>query len=66
MTKDEAIAYGKRTGVRFYVKSNTGALMGGYKTREKAEDAIKRFSDDAKMNPFLKGVKVTYHIEDAE
>ena len=55
MTLDGAIAYGQRIGVRFYVKTSTGAVYGGTKTREQAEAMKHRFEADDRRNPWTKG-----------
>lgn len=36
MNKEQAIAYGKRMGVKYYVKSSRGSLIGGTRTYEQA------------------------------
>ena len=36
MNKAQAIAYGKRMGVKYYVKDNRGGLLGGTRTYEQA------------------------------
>ena len=36
MTRQQAIAYGKRTGVKYYIYGD-GALYGGTRTKEQAE-----------------------------
>ena len=55
MTREAAIAYGKQIGVRYYVKNTVGGLYGGFKTREAAEDAKRRFEAEDKTNPWTKG-----------
>ena len=55
MTRAEAKAYGKRIGVRYYVKNTKGGLYGGYKTLEAAQEARKRFEAEDKENPWTKG-----------
>ena len=37
MNREQAIAYGKRTGCRYFVKNSNGGLLGGFTTREAAE-----------------------------
>lgn len=36
MTLAQAIEYGKRVGVRYYIKNEHDCIIGGYQTREKA------------------------------
>ena len=55
MTKEAAIAYGKKIKVRYYVKNTNGGLYGGYKTMEAAQEAKKRFEAEDKENPWTKG-----------
>ena len=43
MNREQAIAYGKRIGVRYHIYNNHGCLVGGTKTREDAEAMKKRF-----------------------
>lgn len=64
MTRVQAEAYGKRIGVRYYLKSTTGGLFGGYKTREAAQEAKKRFEAEDRMNPWAKGT-TRFLIEEA-
>ena len=42
MNREQAIAYGKRIGVRYHIYNNHGCLVGGTKTREDAEAMKKR------------------------
>lgn len=55
MNQNMAISYGKRIGVRYYVKNTHGGLYGGYVNRKDALDAKKRFEIEDKSNPFTKG-----------
>jgi hypothetical protein len=41
MTLNQAIAYGRHIGVKYYIKTESGKIYGGAKTKEKAE-AMKR------------------------
>lgn len=58
MNKEQAIAYGKRIGVKFYVMNSNGGLLGGYTTREAAEEARQRFQREYNHNPWNKGMTV--------
>lgn len=58
MNRAAAEAYGRRTGVKFYVKNTNGGLLGGTTTREKAEEMKARFEREYKRNPWAKGIKV--------
>lgn len=58
MNKEQAIAYGKRIGVQYYVKNSRGGLLGGYTTKEAAEDARKRWQKEYDHNPWNKGLSV--------
>ena len=55
MNLQQAIAYGKSVGVRFYVYNDRDCLMGGTQTREEAEAMKKRFEIEDKKNPWTKG-----------
>ena len=55
MNRAAAENYGKKIGVRYYMKNTTGGLYGGYKTLEAAQEAKKRFEKEDKTNPFTKG-----------
>lgn len=37
MNLNQAIAYGKKNGVKWYVKNNYGCIMSGCKTKAQAE-----------------------------
>lgn len=52
---EQAIEYGKRVGVRYYVKNDAGYIMGGTKTLEQAEAMKRRFEADDRQNPWTKG-----------
>ena len=50
MNLNQAIAYGKRIGVRFYVLNDNDCIMGGTQTLEQAEAMKKRFEiEDASL-----------------
>lgn len=53
MNKEQAIAYGKRTGVKYYVKNSLGGLLGGTKTYGQAVDMKRRLEAKA-----ANGIKV--------
>ena len=55
MNRAQAEAYGKRIGVRYYLKNTNGGLYGGYKTLDAAKEAKKRFEAEDKTNPWTKG-----------
>lgn len=55
MNRAAAEGYGKRIGVRFYLKNTNGGLYGGYKTLEAAQEAKKRFEKEDRKNPWTKG-----------
>lgn len=55
MNKEAAIAYGKQIGVRYYVKTSTGGLIGGFTTLEAARECKSRWEKDDKTNPWTKG-----------
>ena len=55
MNRAQAEAYGKRIGVRYYLKNTNGGLYGGYTTLEAAKEAKKRFEAEDKRNPWTKG-----------
>lgn len=58
MNKDQAIAYGKIIGVKYYVKNSCGGLLGGATTLEEAQRMLREFQEDYKNNPWNKDVKV--------
>lgn len=62
MTLNAAISYGKKIGVRFYVKNDRGAVIGGWTTKEAAEEHIKRLEKNS-WNPWEKR-HIKYHIEE--
>lgn len=65
MNKQQALAYGKRIGVKYLVKSTAGGLYGGYQTLDDAKQALKRFERKDKTNPFTEG-KTEFYIEEME
>lgn len=62
MNLNQAIAYGKRVGVKFYVRNTNGGLMGGTKTCKQAQAMKKEFEERYKNDPFGKGLK--FYIEE--
>lgn len=62
MNREQAVAYGKQIGVKFYVKNSLGGLLGGCTTKEAALETKRRFEADYKTNPWNKGV--TVYIEE--
>ena len=60
MNLNQAIAYGKRIGVRFYVLNDNDCIMGGTQTLEQAEAMKKRFEIEDKRNPWTKGTTQFY------
>lgn len=62
MNLEEAIAYGRRTGVKYYVKNSLGGLLGGTKTYEQAVDMKRRHEAEMANDPFSTGIKV-YIVE---
>lgn len=62
MNLNQAIAYGKQMGVKFYVRNSNGGLMGGTKTREQAQAMKKEFEERYKNDPFGKDLK--FYIEE--
>ena len=60
MNLNQAIAYGKRIGVRFYVLNDNDCIMGGTQTLEQAEAMKKRFEIEDARNPRTKGTTQFY------
>ena len=60
MNREQAIAYGKRIGVRFHIYNSNGCVVGGTKTLEQAEAMKKRFEIEDKKNPWTKGTTRFY------
>ena len=55
MNLNQAIQHGRAVGVRFYVKTASGAIFGGTKTRDQAEAMKRRFEAEDRENPWTKG-----------
>lgn len=60
MNLQQAIAYGKRVGVRFYVLNDKDRILGGTRTKEEAEAMKKRFEIEDQKNPWTKGTTRFY------
>ena len=61
MTLNEAVAYGKRTGVRYYVVNVVGEqeyIVGGTTTLERAEAMKRSFEIEDKDNPWTHGESI--------
>ena len=65
MTLNQAIAYGKRIGVRYHIYNNHGCLVGGTKTREDAEAMKRRFEMEDRKNPWTRGT-TRFEIREAD
>lgn len=62
MNLQEAIAYGQRTGVKYYVKNSRGGIVGGTVTYEQAVDMKNRYEAKMAHDPFDPGLKA-YVVE---
>ena len=60
MNLQQAIAYGKSIGVKYYVYNDHDCLVGGTQTKEEAEAMKKRFEIEDKKNPWTKGTTRFY------
>ena len=60
MNLQQAIAYGKSIGVKYYVYNNHDCLVGGTQTKAEAEAMKKRFEIEDKKNPWTKGTTRFY------
>ena len=60
MNLQQAIAYGKSIGVKYYVYNDRDCLMGGTRTKAEAEAMKKRFETEDKTNPWTKGTTRFY------
>ena len=65
MNLQQAIAYGKSIGVRFYVYNDRNCIMGGTQTMKDAEAMKKRFEAEDKKNPWTKGM-TKFYIKQAQ
>ena len=64
MNKEQAIAYGRRTGVKYYLYGD-GALYGGTRTKDEAERMRAEYEAEDKKNPWTKGT-TRFEIRKAE
>ena len=55
MNREQAVAYGRQIGVKFYIYNNHGALVGGTTTRAAAEEMKSRMEREDRKNPFTRG-----------
>lgn len=58
MNQAQAKAYGKKIGCKYYVRSTTGGLFGGFTTLESAQNCKKRWEEQLKNDPWNKGVEL--------
>ena len=65
MNTKQAIAYGKRIGVRFHIYNSRGCLVGGTRTLKEAQAMKRRFEAEEKNNPFTGG-KTQFYIMEAK
>ena len=65
MNREQAIAYGKRIGVRYHIYNSNGCLVGGTQTREQAEAMKKRMEREERNNPFTGGT-TRFEIREAK
>jgi len=64
MNMEQAIAYGKRTGVKYYLYGGK-TLYGGTRTKEEAEKMKAEFEAEDKKDPWTKGT-TKFEIRKAE
>ena len=62
MNLQQAIAYGKSIGVKYYVRNDKDCIMGGTKTLEQAQAMKRRFEAEDKKNPWTRGT-TRFYIE---
>ena len=55
LTLRRALQHGRAVGVRYYIKTGAGAILGGRKTKEQAEDLLRRLEREGRRNPWTKG-----------
>ena len=65
MNTKQAIAYGKRIGVRYHIINSAGHVVGGHRTMEGAQAMKRRFEAEEKNNPFTGGT-TTFEIRKAD
>lgn len=54
MNKEQAIAYGKRTGVKYHIYGD-GTLYGGTRTKAQAERMKAELEAEDRQSPWTKG-----------
>ena len=64
MTLDQAISYGKRVGVRYYVLNDRDCIVGGTRTMAQALEMKKRFEIEDARNPWTRG-ETRFYIQPA-
>jgi hypothetical protein len=64
MNREQALAYGRRKGCRYLVKSSNGSLLGGYTERVTAELAKLRWENEFRENPWCNGENIKVFIEE--
>ena len=65
MNREQAIAYGKRTGVRYYIYNDKGCLVGGTQTYERAQAMKRDFEIKDRENPWTHGT-TRFEIREAK
>lgn len=63
MNLEQAIAYGKRVGVAYYVRNSRGCIVGGSKTKAGALEMKKRMENEERDNPWTHG-STKFYIEE--
>ena len=66
MNLQQAIAYGKSIGVKYYVRNDHDCIMGGTQTLEQAQAMKRRFEADDRKNPWTSGTTRIYIEEIAQ
>ncbi len=65
MNTQQAIAYGKRVGVRYHIYNSKGCLMGGTKTLSRARAMMREFEIEERNNPWSDG-KTSFEIREVK
>lgn len=65
MNREQAIAYGKTVGVKFYVKNINGGLIAGYTTREEAEKKAAEQNEVYAMHPWYRGENLEAYVTES-
>ncbi len=65
MNREQAIAYGKRIGVRWNIYNSNDCVVGGTKTLEQAQAMKRRFEIEERRNPFTGG-KTCFEIREVK